>query len=220
MSTAESPQLGLRERKKEQTRQLIAETARRLFSERGFERVTVAEIARVAEVSEQTVFNYFPTKESLVLDLEDSAMDALRTGLADPDVPPVEATLRILTDELDAVLSWLAAQDDPAQAAADFQRFDAMVRSTPSLRAHQHDMTDRLVAAAAEILAQRAGMDPQDPEPQIAATTLLGLWPVQFQSVARHLDGVRTPAEVREAVIADVRRAARLVDDGLRSFTG
>src|SRR3954452_661143 len=57
---------GLRERKKQQTRELIAETARRLFTERGFERVTVAEIARVADVSEKTVFNYFPTKEDLV----------------------------------------------------------------------------------------------------------------------------------------------------------
>src|SRR4051812_23242438 len=66
MSALEPPQPGLRERKKEQTRQLIAETARRLFGERGFERVTVAEVARAAEVSEQTVFNYFPTKEDLV----------------------------------------------------------------------------------------------------------------------------------------------------------
>src|SRR5919112_5461264 len=57
---------GLRERKKQQTRELIAETARRLFSERGFERVSVAEIAREADVSEKTVFNYFPTKEDLV----------------------------------------------------------------------------------------------------------------------------------------------------------
>src|SRR2546423_5445453 len=57
---------GLRERKKQRTRELIAETARRLFAERGFDRVTVAKVARAAEVSEQTVFNYFPTKEDLV----------------------------------------------------------------------------------------------------------------------------------------------------------
>src|ERR1043165_7705016 len=56
----------LRERKKQQTRQQIAETARQLFGERGFEQVTVAEIARASEVSTQTVFNYFPTKEDLV----------------------------------------------------------------------------------------------------------------------------------------------------------
>jgi len=59
-------ELGLRERKKERTRQLLSETARRLFSERGFEQVSIAEIAREAEVSEQTVFNYFPSKEDLV----------------------------------------------------------------------------------------------------------------------------------------------------------
>src|SRR5581483_5701222 len=59
-------ELGLRERKKQRTRQLIADTARRLFVERGFERVTVAEVARAAEVSEATVFNYFPTKEDLL----------------------------------------------------------------------------------------------------------------------------------------------------------
>src|SRR2546423_12255503 len=58
--------VGLREIKKQRTRELIAETARQLFAARGFERVTVAEIARAAEVSEQTVFNYFPTKEDLV----------------------------------------------------------------------------------------------------------------------------------------------------------
>ena len=56
---------GLRERKKQQTRQLIADTARELFAERGFEAVTVSDIARAADVSAQTVFNYFPTKEDL-----------------------------------------------------------------------------------------------------------------------------------------------------------
>src|SRR5436305_14851303 len=57
---------GRRGRKKVGTRELIAETARTLFAERGFEAVTVAEISRAADVSQQTVFNYFPTKEDLV----------------------------------------------------------------------------------------------------------------------------------------------------------
>src|SRR6266480_202183 len=60
-----SQELGLRERKKQRTRELIEATARQLFIERGFEAVPVAEIARAAEVSEATVFNYFPTKEDL-----------------------------------------------------------------------------------------------------------------------------------------------------------
>src|SRR6266566_2181609 len=71
-------QTGLRARKKQQTRRVIADTARRLFAERGFEQVTIAEIARAADVSDKTVFNYFPAKEDLYFD-EDQAMEA---GLA------------------------------------------------------------------------------------------------------------------------------------------
>ena len=77
---------GLRERKKQQTRELLAETARRLFTERGFERVSVAEIARVADVSEKTVFNYFPTKEDLVYwrleSFEDELLATVRSRAA------------------------------------------------------------------------------------------------------------------------------------------
>src|ERR1700684_4343798 len=68
---------GLRELKKARTRRLIADTAARLFAERGYERVAVSDVAREAEVAEQTVYNYFPTKERLVTDREEQVQDRL-----------------------------------------------------------------------------------------------------------------------------------------------
>jgi AcrR family transcriptional regulator len=209
---------GLRERKKRLMRQQLSDTATEMFVERGFDAVRVAEIAEACGVSEKTVFNYFPTKESLVLDRWDTTMAALRTGLTDPAVPPVQAALRILAEELGAMTSWLDTQADQAGAIAKFQRFGALLQSTPALRAHQHDMTDQLIGMAAEILADRAGMNADAPEPRIAATALLGLWDVQFRSLRRHLDHTRTPTRIRKAVTADVHRAARLIESGLSSF--
>ncbi|MEY9962645.1 AcrR family transcriptional regulator [Streptacidiphilus sp. MAP12-16] len=216
--TEEPTAEGLRERKKRLMRQQLSDTATEMFMERGFDAVRVSEIAEACGVSEKTVFNYFPTKESLILDLGESTLASLRTGLVEPGLSPVEAVLRILSDELHAITSWLAAQDDPVQAGPLILRFGVLTRSTPSLRAYQRDMTDRLVAAAAEILARRAGMGQEEPEPQIAATVLLGLWPIQFRALGRYLDGTRTPAELHEAVSTEVRRAARLIDAGLGSF--
>jgi AcrR family transcriptional regulator len=210
--------VGLRERKKRLMRQQLSDTATELFLERGFDAVRVAEIAEACGVSEKTVFNYFPTKESLILDRLESTMASLRTGLAEPGVPPVEAALRILDSELGAMTSWLAAQPDPVQAGAAIRRFGALIRATPSLRAYQSDMMDQFVTVAAEILAERAGTSADAPEPQIAATALLGLWRIQFQALSRYLDGSRTPAEVHQAVTADVRRAALLIDTGLSSL--
>ena len=68
---------GLRERKKALTRQLIADTAARLFAERGYENVAVGDVAREADVAEQTVYNYFPTKEQLVTDREQEIQEKL-----------------------------------------------------------------------------------------------------------------------------------------------
>jgi hypothetical protein len=98
------------------------------------------------------------------------------------------------------------------------RRFSELFERTPSLRAAQQDMMQRLVEAAAQAMAARAGMDPEDPEPQIAADALIGLWRVQFRALKKYSDGTRPPYEVRDLVIAEVRRAARLIDTGLWSF--
>jgi hypothetical protein len=145
-------------------------------------------------------------------------VESLRTGLADPGVPPVEAALRILDRELAGLTALLAGQEDPGQAARAILRFGDLIRATPSLRAYQADMMDRFVSVATQILATRAAMSETDPEPQVAARALLGLWHVQAESLRQHLDGTRAPAQIHDLVTADVRRAARLIDSGLRSF--
>ncbi|HXL92985.1 MAG TPA: TetR family transcriptional regulator [Streptosporangiaceae bacterium] len=208
----------LRERKKRLLRQQLSDTATRMFMERGFDAVRVIEVAEACGVSDKTVFNYFPTKEALVLDRLEGTVAALRTGLSDAETPPVEAALRILDGELSGMTAMLASQDDPAAAIGQMKRFGDLIHDTPSLRAYQSDMMDQFVAVASEILAARAGMSPDDPEPRITATALLGLWRIQFQALSRYLDGTRTPVQVHRAVTAEVNRAAELIDLGLRSF--
>jgi AcrR family transcriptional regulator len=209
---------GLRERKKRQMRQRLSDTATEMFMQRGFDGVRVAEIAEACGVSEKTVFNYFPTKESLLLDRWDATMGSLRIRLADPLLSPTQAAVGVLDDELHGLTSWMESQDDALAAGSRIRRFGTLIRSTPALRSHQRDMTDRLIAAAAEVLAGRAALRPDDPEPQIAAIALLGLWQIQFNSLTRHLDGTRTPAQIHQAVSDDVRRAAGLIEKGLRSL--
>jgi AcrR family transcriptional regulator len=209
----------LRERKKRLMRQQLSDTATLMFMERGFDAVRVAEVAAACGVSEKTVFNYFPTKESLILDRHEPMVAALRAGLADRGAAPVEAVLRILDGELTAMTSWLADADDPAAAAAAMRRFGALIQASPSLRAHQSDMMDQYVAVAAAILAERYGLSADDPEPQITATALLGLWRIQFLSLPKYLDGARTAAQVHRAVTGDVLRAARIIGAGLDSLS-
>jgi AcrR family transcriptional regulator len=212
------PAEGLRERKKRLMRQQLSDTATAMFLERGFDAVRVAEVAHACGVSEKTVFNYFPVKEALVMDRLEAALAALRSGLADRALSPVEAVLLILDGELAAVTGQLASRADYGEGRAAIRRFGDLIRATPGLRAYQADMMDQSAVAATEILAARAGLTADDPEPQIAARALLGLWPVQGNSLRRHLDFAATPARLRDLVTADVRRAARLIDTGLRAF--
>jgi AcrR family transcriptional regulator len=210
---------GLRERKKRLMRQLISDTATVMFLERGFDEVRVCDVAAACDVSEKTVYNYFPTKESLLLDREEDMATKIRQALGpgSPARSPIDAALAILRLEVDEMrTNW---SGDRASGVTDFRRFTDLIDGTPSLRAAQRDMMDRLVRVAAEAMAERVGVSPDDPEPQIAAAAILGLWRIQFHAMRRYGDGVHTPEAVYAQVTSEVHRAARLIDSGLWAFS-
>jgi len=114
---------GLRERKRRRTFKAIHDAALRLFEERGYGAVTVADIAEAAEVSRATVFAYYPAKEDIVAGDARFAIEGLEAQLARPDVPVVESMrewLRTLVGwmEPDIVLQRRLAEEVPAVAAA------------------------------------------------------------------------------------------------------
>ena len=146
---------GLRERKKEQTRQLIAETARGLFTERGFERVTVAEIARVADVSEQTVFNYFRTKEDLVFwRLESFEQDLLTTIRERPPGDSVLAAFKRFV----LVQRGLLGKADP-EARELLAAITRMITESPSLLAREQQIFAGYTGSLAALIADERGAD-------------------------------------------------------------
>lgn len=209
---------GLRERKKRTMRHQLSDAATRMFLERGFDAVRVADVAEACGVSEKTVYNYFPTKEALLLDRLESTAGALRTYLADPALSPVAAMLKVLDHELDGVVTILAADPDPDQAIARYGRFGDLIRDTPSLRAYRSDTSARFTDVAAEVLAARSGLQVGAPETQVAAAALLGLWRVQIRSLRTHLYPGRSLSDVIDTVAREVRRAAVLIERGLATF--
>jgi hypothetical protein len=129
----------------------------------------------------------------------------------------VEAAVDVIVTRLEAMFGdW--GGSDRSRDLTFIRRFSEMIQQTPTLRAAQWEMLDRMAQIAAEGIATRTGLDPDDPEPQIAANAILGLWRVQFGSMARNALGGRPSLEVSDAVIADVRRAAELIDTGLSLF--
>lgn len=203
---------GLRERRKQRTRRLISETAWRLFADRGFEQVTVADVARAAEVAEATVFNYFRTKEALVFQgmetFEAALLEAVRNR--EPGETPVSALDRFLRDQGRAAL-------DPA--IGDIIVTGArMVQASPILRVREAEILDGHAQALARLLAEETGAAPDDPEPLAAAHALMGLHRTILQSTRRAaltgLRGQRLAAEVQD----HIARAVSVVAQGLQDY--
>ncbi len=96
--------------------------------------------------------------------------------------------------------------------------FSEMVAATPALHAAWLELHARLVEVATQALAEHAEVDPRDPEPMIAARAIVGLLEVEYASRIRHIEAGLRGAELRDAVHADLERAARMLDTGLWSF--
>jgi AcrR family transcriptional regulator len=208
------PDDGLRERKKRRTRQQISDVATALFVIRGFDQVRVSEIAQIVGVSEKTVYNYFPTKESLVFDRADETIARLVAALRERSAgeSPTRAVLRALADDMEDL------KDMPDGLYVFFPLFSTMIASTPALRAAWLDLQSRLVEIATEELARLADVDPREPEPMVAARAIVALTDLSFASRMRHIEAGLRGGELRDAVILDLERAARLLDVGLWSF--
>jgi AcrR family transcriptional regulator len=214
MSTVESPQPGLRERKKEQTRQLIAETARRLFSERGFERVTVAEVARAAEVSQQTVFNYFPTKEDLVYWRLQSFEDELLATIRERE--PGESALAAFGRFLVAQRGLLGKQDP--QAREQLAALTRMIVESPALQAREQQIFAGYTASLAAALAEETGADAADLRSWVAANAMMGVHRALVQHARRRVvEGMRHP-RLAEEVRARANEALALLEQGLGGY--
>jgi len=166
--------VGLRELKKEQTRQLIAGTAWRLFADRGFDSVTVAEIAREAQVAEATVFNYFRNKEDLFY----SRFEAFSARLADavrdrdPGEPALAAFRRALLEE-GGLLAQAEAGDE--EALARLRTVNRVIAGSPALLAREQQAMASSAADLAAMLAAETGAPRDDLRPQVVANALLGL---------------------------------------------
>jgi AcrR family transcriptional regulator len=211
------PDMGLRERKKEQTRQLIAQTAWRLFADRGFDGVTVAEVARQAEVAVATVFNYFPTKEDLFYErleaFEARLMEAVATRAAGESV--LAAFRRHLLSS-GGLLAQVEAGD--AQALERLRTVHRLIADSPSLLAREQQAMTRTADTLAALLAAETGARADDLRPQAAANALVGVQRAIVDYTRRRVLDDDEPARLA----ADVRdlghRAFALLERGLGDY--
>ncbi|MER7704824.1 TetR/AcrR family transcriptional regulator [Kitasatospora sp. NPDC097605] len=205
--------MGLREEKKRQTRTLLADTATALFAEHGFERVTVAEVARAAGVAVNTVFNYFPTKEDLFFDRQDEVVGRLALVVRErpAGTSPVEAVRAELLAGLDAGEPTYGL--DPRAAA-----FWRTVTDSPALRARLLDLGERAEEALAAALAEEAGGAAEDPLPRVLAGALAGAHRAALAEVRRGMVAGEPVDAVRERVTAAVTAGFDLLAAGLAGW--
>jgi AcrR family transcriptional regulator len=200
-------EMGLRERKKRQTRQAIADAAMGLFAERGFDSVTVTEVARAANVSTQTVFNYFPAKEDLFFG---GTSDRFGRDLAEvirscqPGQPLFTALRAVALEYFDRALE-----------AGEFEAIETtarLIEDSPALQARQRADAAAFATAVAAAIAEREGAAATDIEPLLLANTGIAVYQTVFEIALRRVRSGQRDPELRTQLRRDADRAFAIFD--------
>ena len=179
---------GLRERKKARTRQLIADTAARLFAERGYEHVAVTDVAREAEVAEQTVYNYFPTKEQLVTDREERIQDRLCDLIRarPPGVTAAAATRDFVLESVTGIRSI------PAELWRGELGYLAAI--SPAVHRLVLELADRQAAALAEVISDTTPIAPA--VARLQGIALAGVFQIIISEAGRRTRAGQSQADI------------------------
>jgi len=203
---------GLRARKKAKTRLAIADIATGLFIERGFDNVTVADVAAAAEVSLATIFNYFETKEDLFFDREADLVAAICRVV--PERKPGEAILpafhRVFREAIDTVL--------PGLIERGVVHFVATIEASPALRARARLGLEKVETQLAAAIAADQSARPDDVTPRVVAAVVVAVERVLLGVLGTHLARGSSAAVIKRALRRDCDRAFALVDAGISAY--
>jgi AcrR family transcriptional regulator len=202
---------GLRALKKHQTRENISSQATRLFLERGFDNVTIAEVAAAAQVAKMTVTNYFPRKEDLALDMHDAFVQQLATTVRERE--PGESALAALRRTYLAAV----AAHDPVIGFSGPQ-FARMIIESPALVARLREFHDDREKALATALAETTGAAPDDILPRVAATQLAGVHRLLFEETMRRTLAGHDNDDIATAVTRDAHIAFDALEPALAGY--
>ncbi|MFI2413064.1 TetR/AcrR family transcriptional regulator [Streptomyces sp. NPDC018947] len=195
-------EIGLRERKRRQMVQRLSDVAVGLFLEKGFDAVSVAEVAAAAEVSKPTLFRYFPAKEDLVLHrIADHEGEAARVAGEGP--APLAALRRHFLAGLERSDPVTGLNDHP-----DVLAFHRLLYGTPALVARAHAHLERSESALADALGG-------DLDARLAAAQIIAVQRVLAQENWRRIAAGERVADVREDAVAAAERAFAALAEGL-----
>jgi AcrR family transcriptional regulator len=209
--------VGLREDKKAQARQTISNVASALFLRKGFDAVSVADVAAAANVSKMTVFNYFPRKEDLLLDRNEEACTLVRNAILE------RGKGRSSVDGFFGLAQRLVAEAHPfAKWTPATQHFFGTIRESPSLIARVRELRELMEAELAAALIESAATRGDDATAHILAVSMVAAWRIAHTAATSAYGAGKRGAALSELfllalaeALEPVRRAARRTPYGI-----